>query len=184
MGRRVSLVCALAVVACLLSPGSAAVERPRNVILIGWDGAQRDHVDECLGRGELPNLRRLIDRGKYVKIDIEGKTDTKAGWTQILTGYYPEVTGVYSNREYRPVPKGLSIFERLENHFGADDFVTVAVIGKRAHCGEIEPPEKIRLDEEQKPKAGAAKGKKEQAQPGAADHTLESQKSYCGAPAR
>jgi len=167
MGRRVSFVCALAVVACLLSPVSAAVERPRNVILIGWDGAQRDHVDECLGRRELPNLQRLIDRGKYVKIDIEGRTDTKAGWTQILTGYYPEVTGVYSNREYRPVPKGLSIFERLENHFGADDFVTVAVIGKRAHCGEINPPKKIRLDEQQKPKAGAAKGKKQQAQPGA-----------------
>ena len=167
MGRRVSLACALAVMACLLSPLSAGVERPRNVILIGWDGAQRDHVNECLGRGELPNLQRLIDQGKYVRIDIEGKTDTKAGWTQILTGYYPEVTGVYSNREYQPVPKGLSIFERLESHFGADDFVTVAVIGKRAHCGEINPPKKIRLDEEQKPKAGAAKGKKEQAQPGA-----------------
>lgn len=27
---------------------------PRNIILFGWDGAQRAHVKECLGRGELP----------------------------------------------------------------------------------------------------------------------------------
>ena len=32
---------------------------PRNIILIGWDGAQRNHVKECLGRDELPNLKQL-----------------------------------------------------------------------------------------------------------------------------
>jgi precorrin-6B methylase 2 len=44
--------------------------------------------------------------------------------------------------------------------------VTVAVIGKRAHCGEIDPPKKTRLDEEakQKPKEQA---KEKSAQPGA-----------------
>ncbi|MBN1124323.1 MAG: alkaline phosphatase family protein [Sedimentisphaerales bacterium] len=116
---------------------------PRNVILIGWDGAQREHVQQCLARKELPNLQRLIDQGTMVNIDIEGKTDTKAGWSQILTGYYPQVTGVFSNARFQPIPKGYSLFERLEERFGKDDFVTVAVIGKRAHCGEIRPPEKI-----------------------------------------
>jgi ribosomal protein L11 methylase PrmA len=145
----VSLLCAVAVITALVSPIWAAAEHPRNVILIGWDGAQREHVDQCLGRGELPNLKKLIDEGKYIKIDVEGTTDTKAGWTQILTGYYPAVTGVYSNTRYQPVPKGLSIFERLENQFGPDNFVTVAVIAKDRHCGEIDPPQKIRLDDEQ-----------------------------------
>jgi hypothetical protein len=132
-----------------LATSVLAAEPPRNVILIGWDGAQREHVEQCLGRGELPSLKRLIDQGKYVRIDVEGTTDTKAGWSQILTGYYPQVTGVYSNARYQPVPKGLSLFERLEDRFGPDDFVTVAVIGKKAHCGEINPPQKIRLDAEQ-----------------------------------
>jgi hypothetical protein len=161
MRRRVSFVCAVAV---LVGCGSLlwAAEPPRNVILIGWDGAQRDHVNECLGRKELPNLQRLIDQGKYVKIDIEGTTDSKAGWTQILTGYYPDVTGVYSNSRYQPVPKGLSLFERLEQRYGTDKFVTVAVIGKRQHCGEIDPPKKVRLDDEQKQPAA-----RQQAQPGA-----------------
>jgi hypothetical protein len=156
MGRRVSFVWAVAVVLALVAPLWSAVEPPHNVILIGWDGAQREHVDQCLARKELPNLQKLIDQGKYVKIDVEGTTDTKAGWSQILTGYYPKVTGVYSNGRYQPVPKGLSIFERLENKFGTDNFVTVAVIGKKQHCGEINPPQKIRLDEEQEQKANAA----------------------------
>jgi hypothetical protein len=171
MGRRVSVVSAVAAVIALVSPVWAAAERPRNVILIGWDGAQREHVDQCLGKNELPNLKRLIDQGKYVKIDVEGTTDTKAGWSQILTGYYPEVTGVYSNGRYQPVPKGLSVFERLEKQFGTDNFVTVAVIGKRQHCGEINPPGKIRLDEEEKQQNNAGNQKKKAAkknqQPGA-----------------
>jgi hypothetical protein len=166
MGRRVSFVCVVAALAAFVSPWCAAAGQPRNVILFGWDGAQREHVDQCLARKELPNLQKLIDQGRYVKIDIEGTTDTKAGWTQILTGYYPEVTGVYSNGRYQPVPQGLSIFERLEKQFGTDDFVTVAVIGKKAHCGEINPPRKVRLDEEQaqRQKQAARKNKKQQAQ--------------------
>jgi hypothetical protein len=129
---------------------STQLKQPRNIILIGWDGAQREHVKECLARGELPNLKKLSGDGAMVDIDIEGATDTRAGWSQILTGYYPQVTGVYSNDKYQPVPKGLSVFERLEEHFGPDNFVTVAVIGKKVHCGEIDPPQKIRLDEENK----------------------------------
>lgn len=124
-------------------------QAPRNIVLIGWDGAQREHVHECLERGELPTLRALAAEGAMVDIDIRGTTDTKAGWSQILTGYDPDVTGVYSNGRYRPVPKGLSVFERLKEHFGADEFVAVAVIGKKAHCGEIDPPKKLRLTDEE-----------------------------------
>ncbi len=164
MIRNVSLVLAVVLAGSVGALGAAAAP-PQNVILIGWDAAQREHVEQCLARKELPNLQRLIDQGKYVKIDIEGTTDTKAGWSQILTGYYPEVTGVYSNGRFQPVPQGLSIFERLENNFGTDKFVTVAVIGKKQHCGEINPPQKIRLDEEDKQqvKAKAGKNKKKQA---------------------
>ena len=153
----------LLLVVCVLALGRsavAAVEKPQNIILFGWDGAQRDHVNEALARGELPNLKKLGEQGVYVKIDVEGTTDTKAGWSQILTGYYPQVTGVYSNGRFQPVPEGLSIFERLEKQFGADKFVTVAVIGKKAHCGANDPPQKIRLDNEGAEKDAAAKKKK------------------------
>ena len=139
MFKRVILVSATIFLTFAFSPTTQASEKPRNIILFGWDGAQRDHVKESLSRKELPNLQKLIDEGIFVEIDIEGKTDTKAGWTQILTGYYPEVTGVYSNKQYKLIPQGLSLFERLEEHFGPDTFVTVAVIGKAGNVGAAAP---------------------------------------------
>ncbi|NQT40574.1 MAG: alkaline phosphatase family protein, partial [Planctomycetes bacterium] len=147
-----TVVNSLFVVAILAFPALAedtAREGPaRNIILFGWDGAQREHVQQCLQRGELPTLRRLAEEGALVDVDvITGATDTKAGWSQILTGYHPQVTGVYSNGRYHDIPAGLSVFERLKEHFGPDQFVCVAVIGKSGHCGEIKPPSKKRLDE-------------------------------------
>ena len=165
--------CVLALVAAVLSAAVAAArgaegEEPRNIILFGWDGAQRNHVHECLRRGELPTLKKLSEEGGLVAVDvITGATDTKAGWSQILTGYHPEVTGVYSNGRYRDVPEGYSVFERLKKHFGPDRFVCVAVIGKSGHCGEIKPPFRKRLDEVEKENAKAApKAKKRPRQRG------------------
>jgi arylsulfatase A-like enzyme len=123
------------------------VDRPQNVILMGWDGAHRDHVKALLKDDKLPNLKKLIAEGTLVDIDVtSGATDTKAGWTQILTGYKPEVTGVYNNGKYRDVPAGYSIFERTKAQFGADKFAAVAVIGKKGHCGEIDAPFKRPYD--------------------------------------
>jgi arylsulfatase A-like enzyme len=120
---------------------------PRNVMLIGWDGASRDHVKALLAEGKLPNLKRIINEGKLVDITVtSGATDTKAGWTQILTGYRPEMTGVYSNFQFRDVPAGYSLFERLRAKFGSQSIATVAVIGKAWHCGEIDPPFKRPYD--------------------------------------
>ncbi len=102
-----------------------------NVILIGWDGAQRNHIKECLARKELPNLEKLSREGSIVAIDILRVTKSKPGWAQILTGYEPEVTGVFSSDRYQAIPKGLTVFERLEKHFGPENIVTVAVIGKK-----------------------------------------------------
>ncbi|MHC4562192.1 MAG: alkaline phosphatase family protein [Planctomycetota bacterium] len=163
-----SLLAAALLAVAVFGQGASREGPPRNIILIGWDGAQREHVHQCLGRGELPALKKLSEEGALVGVDIiTGATDTKAGWTQILTGYRPEVTGTYSNRQYRDCPAGLSVFERLNKHFGPD-FVCVAVIGKSAHCGEIRRPFKRplregRASEETVPKRakGAAK------QPGA-----------------
>lgn len=139
-----------------------AMERPKNIILIGWDGAQRNHVKECLSRNELPNLKALSNEGTLVAIDAMRTTDTKAGWSQILTGYMPEVTGVFSNNRYQPIPKGLTIFERLEEYFGKDNFVTVAVIGKKGNV-DADGPVKIEITSKKearfKEKAKKAGGK-------------------------
>ena len=158
-------ICLLMVVCLVVGAGAAwAVgreEAPRNVVLIGWDGAQRGHVRECLERGELPALARLAQEGALVAIDIPRVTDTKAGWTQILTGYEPEVTGVFSNGRYQPIPKGYSIFERLEQHFGANGIATVAVIGKQGHV-DADGPQRVAVTEQPRPAAGRPRQQRQQ----------------------
>lgn len=151
------LICSLVVVTTSATGSQGREEKPRNIILIGWDGAQRNHVKESLNRGELPNLKRLSSEGALVAIDILRVTDTKAGWAQILTGYEPEVTGVFSNRHYEPVPKGYTVFERLEKFFGRDNFVTAAVIGKKGNV-DAGPPERVPVEEKQKRKSKQRKG--------------------------
>ncbi|MCS7310112.1 MAG: alkaline phosphatase family protein [Armatimonadetes bacterium] len=127
-----------------------------NVILIGWDGAGRERVRQCLQQGELPHLAQLASEGKLVAIDILRTTDTKAGWTQILTGYEPEKTGVYSNARYQPIPPGYTLFERLEQHFGKDRIATVAVMGKRGNV-DADPPTKVLAEPiERRARAGRA----------------------------
>ena len=119
---------------CAKTPKAA-----QNIILIGWDGAQRDHLKECLAREELPVLQQIASDGTLVTIDVLRRTDTKAGWAQILTGYEPEITGVFSNNRYQPIARGYTIFERLEDYFGPEEFVTAAVIGKKNHLGARGP---------------------------------------------
>lgn len=157
--KKVFVCFLIAVTAAALAPGAFAVgkdEKPRNIILIGWDGAQRNHVKECLDRGELPNIKKLSSEGALVAIDIFRVTDTKAGWSQILTGYEPEITGVFSNGKYQPIPKGYTVFERLEGYFFPEDFYTAAVIGKKAHV-DADAPVKNPLKEKQLAKMPAKK---------------------------
>jgi hypothetical protein len=134
-------------------PAKPEVKPPKNVLIVGWDGAQREHVKECLEKGELPVLKKLGEEGKLVDIDVREATDTKAGWTQIMTGYRAEATGVYNNARFQPIPKGLTIFERLKKQYGAEGIFTVAVVGKKTHVdadaprkepvaeGEVEDPD-------------------------------------------
>lgn len=160
----------------------------QSVILIGWDGAQRSHVKESLGRGELPNLKKLACEGALVAIDIYRATDTKAGWAQILTGYEPEITGVFSNQDFKPIPTGYTIFERLENHFGAHNIVTAAVIGKKGNVGCTGPIKKpwVKQDAkgQKKNKRTLAKQEKQRKKPPGGKIVTENGTKYLVVPAQ
>lgn len=122
-----------------ISPVSTASEPIRNTILISWDGVQRAHLRELLEAGQLPNLSKLIEEGTIVEIDVTHQTDTKAGHSQMLTGYGPEVTGVHNNSVYRPITKGYTIFERLEEELGKDNIATIMITGKSHNLGSQGP---------------------------------------------
>jgi arylsulfatase A-like enzyme len=129
-----------------LSAMVMAAPATQNVIIIGWDGCQREHLQQMIERKEVPNLVLLSQEGKLVDITVTtGATDTKAGWSQILTGYKPETTGVYSNAKYQSIPKGLSIFERAEEALGKDNVYTAMIVAKKGHI-DNDPGARVAYD--------------------------------------
>ena len=144
MTVRKSLLIALLFTLCLAASVASSPAEPRgsskNVILVGWDGCTREVLKEMLVRKELPSLMDIVREGAVVDITVTtGATDTKAGWAQILTGYKPETTGVYSNRRYQPIPEGMTILERVRRASGADEVYTAMVIAKKGNLGSEGP---------------------------------------------
>lgn len=118
MNRNITKFTLLVILSLLLilpAQAPAMGKEIKNIVVIGWDAAGRIRTKQLLEKGELPNLAGLIKEGRLLDIDvITGATDTKAGWTQLLTGYVPEKKGVYNNGRYEPIPEGYTVFERLE----------------------------------------------------------------------
>jgi hypothetical protein len=96
------------------------------VILLVWDGTQRNHLNELLAAGQLPNLQRLINEGEKRNLVIyttnclrsnDGdnyRTETNPTHAAMLTGYgYPTMKN-YSNSVRGPIPIGYTIFERIK----------------------------------------------------------------------
>jgi hypothetical protein len=114
---------------------SSSLTLQNNLLLIGWDGVQWNHLQEMLQAGRLPNLEALQEQGALVSLEItDHTTDTKAGWAQINTGLPASATGVYSDIRYRPIPAGKTIFERIETLTGGSIF-TGLVTGKSHNLG-------------------------------------------------
>ncbi len=133
--------CFLMASCCCFSNHRRSADAFKNIILIGWDGAQRSRLKDILKDGDLPNLKLLIQEGSLLDLDVTtGDTSTKAGWAEILTGYSCGITGVYNNREkYKPIPRGYTIFERLKDYFGDKNIVTVFLAGKKHNLGARGP---------------------------------------------
>ncbi len=111
----------------------------KNLLLIGWDGVQREHLSDLLESGKLPNLSHIINEGSLVTLKItDHATDTKSGWTQIITGLPAEKSGVLSNRNFQPIPKDATIFEILESK--TDRRIFTAFIASKSHnLGSLGP---------------------------------------------
>src|ERR1019366_2733452 len=106
----------------------------RDAILVSWDGALREHLRADLAAGKLPNLARLTKGGSLIDIDVTGHfTDTKAGHSELLSGYGPDLTGVRSDGHFAPIPAGLSVFERLRKTF--PNLTTIMLTGKDHNLG-------------------------------------------------
>jgi predicted AlkP superfamily pyrophosphatase or phosphodiesterase len=138
--RRSHALAGLAILLLAAAFKPAVPPEQRSAILISWDGAGRERVREAVAAGKLPNLARLTREGALVDIEVTGHaTDTKPGHAQMLSGYDPSITGVYTNDKFRPIPRGYSIFERLHQAFGKSGLVTIMLTGKGPNLGSLTP---------------------------------------------
>lgn len=112
-----------------------------NTLVIGWDGTQRDHFWQCYNAelpecpNGLPHIAELSNGEIYRMVVTSGDSATKPGWAQIFSGYNADQLGIYSNGEYQPIPEGFSVFEKVENHFGSENVLTIFLSGKNVNTG-------------------------------------------------
>jgi predicted AlkP superfamily phosphohydrolase/phosphomutase len=74
----------------------------RRVLVVGWDGADWEIVDDLLGRGLLPNLQATIDEGARGTLLSTIPSQSWSAWTSFLTGYQPAAHGVWDFVERDP----------------------------------------------------------------------------------
>lgn len=126
----------------LLDSSDPVCRETKNVIVVGWDGVNRDHFWQCYNRevadcpNGLPNIQALSNGAIFNNTTTSGDSATKPGWAQIFSGYDAEVTGVFSNGEYQPIPVDFTIFEKIQNHLGAENVVTMFISGKDVNTGD------------------------------------------------
>ena len=73
-----------------------------NLIIMGWDGAGSRNVQLLMEQERLPNLNRLIKKGKGVTLipaPLHGRTCTIPMWTEFFTGLTWDQTGVFGNHK-------------------------------------------------------------------------------------
>ncbi|MFH1862979.1 MAG: alkaline phosphatase family protein [bacterium] len=64
------------------------------VAIIGWDGAEWSVINELLAKGDMPNLKKLIDSGVSAPFRSLPELKSPLIWTSIATGKVPEKHGI------------------------------------------------------------------------------------------
>lgn len=67
----------------------------QKVVVIGFDGADYEIVNDMLGKGELPNLKRLQDMGGFSSLTPTNPPQTPVSWSTFATGINPGRTGIF-----------------------------------------------------------------------------------------
>jgi hypothetical protein len=110
--------------------------------MISYDAVQREHLKECLYRGELPNLAKIIDEGCIVEMTPTTYSTTSCGHAEMITGYSSEITRVFLNPKTpwmnlneEPIPKGYTFLERVKEYYGNSTYFSGALVGKSSNVG-------------------------------------------------
>ena len=75
---------------------------PERVLVIGWDGVDWKILQPMLDRGELPNLKALIDRGAYGDCLSTIPHHSWCAWPSFMTALNPAGHAVFDILEHKP----------------------------------------------------------------------------------
>lgn len=67
----------------------------QRVLVVGWDGADWDIVDDLLARGLLPNLKAMLTAGGRGTLLSTIPSHSWSAWSSFLTGYNPAGHGIW-----------------------------------------------------------------------------------------
>lgn len=81
-------------VAVSTTPGAGSIR------LLLLDGASLGFIRERVGRGRLPNLARLLERGATLDLATMKPTQPEPVWAAAATGKYPPANGIRSAARY------------------------------------------------------------------------------------
>lgn len=77
------------------------------VLLIGWDAADWKIIWPLIAKGEMPALKKLIQRGVYGNMSTMNPPYSPMLWTSVATGKTPDKHGVLGFIEVMPNLKGI-----------------------------------------------------------------------------
>lgn len=74
----------------------------RDVLVLGWDGAEPSLIAKLLAQGRLPNLARLIATGRQGILRSTIRPESSVAWTSFATGVHPGQHGVFGFMRSQP----------------------------------------------------------------------------------
>ena len=118
--------------------------RPSRLLVVGWDAADAETVDELLAEGRLPTLASLLDGGRRTDVTGWPGLGDDAIWTTFATGLHPGEHGQFHYVERAPGGFHLVRSEHRTEPFWArlaDEGITVSVLDvPKSPAGRHPPP--------------------------------------------
>ena len=90
--------------------------KKRKILLLGWDGADWEHINPLLEAGEMPTLAALIEQGVMGNLATLQPMVSPMLWNSIATGKTADKHGVHGFIEEVPGGKGARPWTSINRH--------------------------------------------------------------------
>jgi hypothetical protein len=79
-------------------PPISAPSDQLNVLILGWDGVQQNHLRQLMAAGRMPNLQSVVDAGSIAELYVTHFTDTKCSTAKTATWSRPRASPITTRR--------------------------------------------------------------------------------------